>query len=132
MKPPRHRPSCRGFVLLEIIIALTVFAVAVTGLAVALHSSLDASNQLRRQASVRRGMESLLAEARQQAKREEMQLSRSDETLGLSFQSTLEELKWTNRAGSPVRGLYRLRVVATSTQPDAVPENSAEIYVYRP
>jgi prepilin-type N-terminal cleavage/methylation domain-containing protein len=132
MKPPPHRPSCRGFVLLEIIIALTVFAIAVTGLAVALHSALDASNDLRRHASVRRGMESLLAEARQQTKREEMQLTRTDETLGLTFQSTLEELKWTNRTGAPVRGLYRLRVVASRTQPDAIPENSAEIYVYRP
>ena len=130
MKPNRRNPH--GFVLLEIIIALTDFAVAVTGLAGALHSALDASNKLRRQASVRRGMESLLAEARQQMKREEMQLIRVDDSLGLSFQSSLAELKWTNLKGAPVRGLYVLRVVAQSTKPNTSPENTAEVYVYRP
>ena len=130
MKPLRRNPH--GFVLLEIIIALTVFAVAVTGLAGALHSALDASNKIRRQAAVRRGMESLLAEARQQIKREEMQLTRMDDGLGISFHSSLEELKWINLKGAPVRGLYVLRVVAQSIKPNINPEDTAEVYVYRP
>lgn len=126
----RRQPH--GFVLLEIIIALTIFAVAVTGLAVALHSALDASNRLRRQAAVRRGMESLLAEARQRPKREEMLLTRVDEGLGIEFHSELEELKWVNEKGNPVRGLYALRVTAKNLRRDTEPEDSAEVYVYRP
>lgn len=130
MKPPPN--PARGFVLLEIIIALTVFAVAVTGLSVALHGALDASNRLRRQAALRRGMESTLAEARQMKKREEMQLQRTDEALAMNYQTTLEELKWTNAAGNPVRGLYQLRVLARpAAAPDQI-EDSAEIHVYRP
>lgn len=130
----RHFPShlARGYVLLEIIIALTVFAVAVTGLASVLHSSLDASNLLRRQASVRRGLEAILVEAKTKTKREEMTLSYRDEGLGLEFKSEVEEIKWNNRRGLPVKGLFKLRAVATDLRASRQLHDTAEIYVYRP
>src|SRR3954471_9469185 len=102
-----------GYVLLETIIALTVFAIVVTGLAQALHASLDAANVLRRQATIRRGLESLLGEARSKTKREEMAMNYRDEGLGLQYRSELEELTWINRRGRPVKSLYILPVAAT-------------------
>ncbi len=122
----------RGYVLLEIIIALTVFAVAVTGLAAVLHSSLDASNLLRRQASVRRGLEAILVEAKSKTKREEMIITYRDEGLGLEFKSELEEIKWNNRRGLPVKGLFTLRALATDLRASKPLHDSAEVYVYRP
>src|SRR5688572_13336156 len=98
-----------GFVLLEMIIALTVFAVVVTGLATVLHSSLDSANLLRRQASIRRGLEAILVEAKTKTKREEMVISYRDDALGTEFRSELQELKWVNRRRQPVKGLYILR-----------------------
>jgi hypothetical protein len=128
--------SCRdgrgGYVLLEIIIALTVFAVVVTGLASALHSSLDAANLLRRQASVRRGLEAILVEAKAKPKREEMPMKVRDEALGVEFCSELEELKWVNRRRRPVKGLYILRAIATDLRLGKHLNESAEVYVYRP
>ena len=121
-----------GYVLLEVIIALTVFAIVVTGLAGVLHSSLDSANLLRRQASVRRGLESILIEAKQKPKREEMVLTERDESLGMEFRSELEELKWINRKGQPVRGLYVLRAKAVALRGANPVENTAEVYVYRP
>jgi len=121
-----------GYVLLEIIIALTVFAIVVTGLAGLLHSSLDSANLLRRQAAVRRGMESILMEAKEKMKREEMVLTRLDEAQGLEFQSGLEEVKWINRAGQPVRGLYLLTAVANDLRAGKLARDRAEVYVYRP
>ena len=97
--------SQRGaYVLLEMIIALTVFAVVVSGLASSLHSSLDAANLLRRQAAIRRGLESLLVEAKAKPKREEMVMSYRDDALGIEFRSELEELKWINRRGGDPDG----------------------------
>lgn len=128
--PDPARPC--GFVLLEIIIALTVFAVVVTGLAGLLHSSLDASNLLRRQAAIRRGMESLLTEAREKTKREEMILTYRDDSLGVEFRSELEEMKWTNRAGQPVRGIYLLSAAASDLRAGKPAPDRAEVYVYRP
>ena len=121
-----------GFVLLEMIIALTVFAVVVTGLATVLHSSLDSANMLRRQASIRRGLEAILVEAKTKPKREEMVITYKDEALGIEFRSELEELKWVNRRRKPIKGLYILRALATEVQTARPVNNSAEVYVYRP
>jgi hypothetical protein len=122
----------RGYVLLEVIIALTVFAISVTGLASALHSSLDASNMLRRQAAIRRGLESILVEAKAKPKREEMAITYKDEALGVEFRSELQELKWVNRRRKSVTGLYILRALATDLRVGKRVHDSAEVYVYRP
>jgi len=127
-----RRAGSAGYVLLEIIIALTVFAVTVGGLASILHSSLDSANLLRRQASVRRGLESILVEAKAKPKREEMPMTFRDEGLGIEFRSELEELKWINRRGLPVKGLYILRAVATDLRAAKPLNDTAEVYVYRP
>lgn len=124
--------SCPGYVLLEIIIALTVFAIVVAGLASALHSSLDAANLLRRQASLRRGLESILVEAKAKPKREEIPMTYRDEALGVEFRSELEELKWVNRRGKPVKGLYILRALASDLRLGKPLNETAEVYVYRP
>lgn len=129
--PAWHRRH-RGYVLLEIIIALTVFAVVVTGLAGALHSSLDAANLLRRQAAIRRGLESILVEAKARPKREEMPMKNRDDALGIEYHSELEELKWVNRRRQPVKGLYILRAVATDLRLAKPLKETAEVYVYRP
>ena len=121
-----------GYVLLEMIIALTVFAVVTTGLASSLHSSLDAANLLRRQAAVRRGLESILVEAKAKPKREEMAMAYRDDALGIEFRSELEELKWINRRGRPVKSLYILRALATDLRASKPLNDTAEVYVYRP
>jgi len=134
--PSSRRPAAGGYVLLEIIVALTVFAITVAGLTSVLHASLDSANVLRRSAAIRRGLEALLIEARQKPKREEMVLTATDPALGLEYRSALEELKWINRRGQPVRGLYILRVEAREVRAAAgrslEPIDSAEVYVYRP
>ena len=121
-----------AYVLLEMIIALTVFAVVVTGLAQALHSSLDAANLLRRQAAIRHGLESILIEAKTKPKREEMVMAYKDEALGLEFRSELEELKWINRRGRPVKNLFILRALATDLRASKPLHDTAEVYVYLP
>ena len=138
-RPLHFRPRravAGGYVLLEIIIALTVFAVAVGGLTSVLHSSLDSANALRRSAAIRRGLEAMLIEARQKPKREEMALTATDPALGSSTGPSIEEVKWINRRGEPVRGLYILRVEARDLRAGATstlePADAAEVYVYRP
>ena len=121
-----------AYVLLEMIIALTVFAVVVSGLASSLHSSLDAANLLRRQAAIRRGLKSILVEAKAKPKREEMAMSYRDDALGLEFRSELEELKWINRRSRPVKSLYILRALATDLRASKPLNDTAEVYVYRP
>jgi len=96
-----HRAARGGYVLLEMIIALTVFAIVVTGLARVLHSSLDAANLLRRQAAIRHGLESILVEAKTKPKREEMRMTYKDDALGVEFRSAL--LSRVRVSGDPPR-----------------------------
>ena len=55
-----------------------------------------------------------------------------DEALGVEFRSELEELKWINRRGHPVRSLYILRALATDLRASKPLHDTAEVYVYRP
>jgi type II secretory pathway pseudopilin PulG len=130
LAPISRHPA--AYVLLEIIIALTIFAVVVTGLAGLLHSTLDGANELRRQAAMRRGLESILVEAREKPKREEMALATRDDALGVEFRSALEEVKWINRKGQPVKGLWLLTASATDLRDGNTVRDRAEVYVYRP
>jgi hypothetical protein len=129
---PAAWPRRGGYALLETIIALTVFCVVVGGLASALHSSLDAANLIRRQAAVRRGLESILVEAKAKPKREEMPMTYRDEALGVEFRTELVEMKWINRRNRPVKGLYTLRAVATDLRAAKPMNETAEVYVHRP
>lgn len=129
---PEPRRSSPAYVLLEMIIALTVFAIVATGLASALHSALDSANFLRRQVSIRHGLESILVESKARPKREEMPMTYKDDALGVEFRSELEELKWINRHRKPVKGLYILRAIATDLRLGKRLHDTAEVYVYRP
>ena len=127
-----RREGRRAYVLLEMIIALTVFAIVATGLATLLHSALDAANLLRRQAAIRRGLESILVESKAKPKREEMPMTSRDDALGVEYRCELQELKWVNRRRKPIKGLYILRAIATDSQLGKRLNNTAEVYVYRP
>ena len=126
------RPLPKGYVLLEIIIALTVFSISVAGLAAVLHASLDAANLLHRQAAIRRGLDAILSEARAKPRREDMPLSSRDDSLGVEFRTEIEAVQWSNRDGLPVKGLYLLRATATDPRASHPLHDSAQLYVYRP
>lgn len=140
-RPPPRRPlaptsprdqQTRGYVLLEIIIALTVFSISIAGLANSLHASIDSASTLKRQAAIRRGLEAILAEANARPKREDMILTYRDESLGIDYRTEVTDLRWTNRDGQPVNGLYLLRATAVDGRPAKPLHDSAEVYVFRP
>ena len=104
-----------GWMLLEVLIAVTVFSIAVIGMAEALNASIEAMNYLNQKEVIRNRLEALLVEARQMPKREEMAFSVVDQASGVSYRTELEELKWVNRKKEPVNGLYVLRAIAEYT-----------------
>ena len=122
----------QGYLLLEVIIALTVFSLVAVGLAQALNSSIDSANFLRREAEIRRGLSSVLAEARAMPKREQMTLEKADEVLGVKYRTELEELEFVNLEREQVNGLYLLKATAKYNVDGKEVEDGAEVYVYRP
>ncbi len=121
-----------GYMLLEVIIALTIFAIVAVGLAEALQGSIEAANFLTREDAIRRGLEAVMIEARAKPKRGEMALSYRDESLGVDYQTTLEPVQFLNRAGEPVSHLYQLRATARYMVDGKEVSDGVQVYVHRP
>ena len=66
MKPPRPCPQAPrgGYILFELIIALSMFAIGVLGLARTLNTSMEVANILNREQRVRIGLRSFVEEIR--------------------------------------------------------------------
>lgn len=121
-----------GFILFEVMIAIAVFAIVALSLASAMNSTIEASNYLDRQASIRYGLDSMMYEALHKPKRQEMTFDYEDEILGVRYRTSMEELKFTTFEGENLKGLYLLRVTASYEEDGEDRTETAERYVYRP
>lgn len=124
--------ASRGYILFEVMIAVAIFAIVAIGLSQALEATIAASNSLNRQTAIRYGLESVLNEARQRQKREEMRLDYRDEKLDVYYRTELEEARLINRNLEPVSGIWTLRAIAEHNENGEARRDQAEVYVYRP
>ena len=120
-----------GFILFEVMIAIAVFAIVALSLASAMNSTIEASNYLNRQKSIRHGLVSILNEALRRPKLKEMTLQREDAVLGVRYRTETEELRFVNQEGDSVKGLYTLRAIATYKENGEERDEIAERYVRR-
>jgi type II secretion system protein I len=122
--------SKRGFTLFEVLMALGVFAVAVTGLALALQSAVDAALNARARMLARTIIESRLAAAMadppMNGRREIDPRSNS----GISVLETFEQTEIRNADGTILPGMWKL-VVTAGPLPSGGKER-AEIMIYKP
>jgi type II secretion system protein I len=120
----------RGFTLFEVLIALGVFAVAVTGLALALQSAVDAALNARTRMLSRTVIESRLAAAMASPPLDGRREIDGRTNNGIHVLETFEqaEIRDTNNAILP--GMWRLKVTAEPTRGGI--KEIAEILVYRP
>ncbi len=139
MKAFRHRllPSCSanhpraGYILMEMIIALTIFAIGVLGLANSLNTSMEVANILNKDQRVRIGMRSFLEEIRRKPLAE-MTTNYTDVPTGITYTSAMERVALTTTRGDTLNDLYNLKVVATYVAGGVVREESVDVYVYKP
>ena len=129
LSPQRHRTG--GYILLELIIALTIFSLAVLNLARSLEATLAASNRINRDYAIRIGMRSLVEELRIKTL-PEMSVSRIDEALGVTYTATTEPVAITTRSGGSLRDLYALTITATDGQGTEPLTDDVTVYVYKP
>lgn len=119
-----------GYILLELIIALSMFAIGVLGLARALNTSLDVANILNKDQRVRIGMRSFLEEMRRKPL-SEMAGSYTDVASGVTYTSAIERLALTTTRGETLSDLYDLKVIATYTAGNEQREETVDVYVYK-
>ena len=126
------RKYARGSMLLELVIALTIFAVAVLGLAKSLNGSLEVANIINKNNRVRIGMRSFLEEVRRKPLAE-MSASVTDAAIGVTYTSSTQPVgNLTMTAGQNLEDVYDLKVTASYTVGNQVREETVDVYVYKP
>ena len=123
--------SAKGYVLFEVILALTVFSVAVMGMAQALGGAIERAGQLNRENDIRVGLRSFLEEMRRK-EISDMAQSTKDDHLDVTFTSTVEPLNLRDRNGSVLNDLYTLHATAGYKIGSEDHEESVDVYVYKP
>ena len=132
----RHRgrsskADCGAYLLLDVVLAVTVFAIAVTGILVAISSITETSKYYAMDMQVQYGMDAMLVEARHRPV-EEMAFERNDEDLGVLYRTEIEPLNQVNSEGDALEDLYVLKVSAVLQYGGEDETDSAEVIVYRP
>lgn len=120
-----------AYLLLDVVLAVAVFAIAMTGVVVAINRISETSSLYARDMQVQYGMDALLVEARHRPV-EEMSFERSDAELGVVYRTEVEPYSQVNADGEALEGLYRLSVSATFEFGNQEEMDTAEVIVYRP
>ena len=120
-----------GYILMEMVIALTMFAIGVLGLARALNTAVEVANILNKDQRVRIGLRSFLEEVRRKPLTE-MATSYADINTGINYTSSVDRVALTTTRGDTLSDLYNLKIVATYTAGGDIQEESVDVYVYKP
>ena len=107
------QPRKRGFLLLEMVLALAVFGIAATGFAVALHQMAEAAQLAQRELRITRILDCALDETLSLPVLEEGTSNSSVGETGIELDTTIELLKeLENQEGQPLQEMYRIKIDA--------------------
>jgi Tfp pilus assembly protein PilV len=127
----RKRPQLRGYILIEMVLAITIFAIAVLGLVKAMNQAGETANLLRRDQIIRVGMRNFFEELRNKPLAQ-MSTTQMDTTYGITYTSTTEALSLKTTSGSVLSDMYNLTIHATSSFDGVPQEDTLNVYVYKP
>jgi len=125
---PRPR---RAFTLFEVLVALGVFAVAVTGLAIALDSAVMAAFEARERALARIVLESRLSAIMSDPPVAGGRVLEARDNNGVRVEEVMEPFEAKTTNGTPVTGLWKVKISADWGRRDKSKE-TAEILLFRP
>ena len=121
----------RGYALLDVILAVTVFAIWGAGIVAFMQRISDTSASYSRDRVIQYRLESMLSEAKERPI-EEMTAEVVDETLATTFRTTVEPLQLANIDGEALEDLYKLTVTATFQASGGEQVEKAELFIYKP
>lgn len=125
------RRNGSGYILFELVLALTIFAIAVLGLAKSLDQALSTANLLKRDQIIRIGMRNFLEEIRNKPLTE-MSTSQTDATYGITYVSSTEPVSLKTTGGGTLSDIYNLTIKATSSFDGVPQDDTLSVYVYKP
>jgi len=126
-----ERRSSNGFVLWEVMLALTIFAVVAVALTTALQQTVETSILLRDESQVRLEMQNLLAEATSV----KVKLGKSEVQTGdgrVRYEREIRAVEAKTARGEVLRDLYEIVVKASWKSSGRDRSDSAALVVYQP
>lgn len=120
-----------AFALVDVLLAVTIFALSVTGLVVTMQKIQDNSNSYARDRLIQMGIEAAIAEAKVRPA-EEMNVETRDEALQVTYATLAEPLELSNADGKALADLYKVTVTATFLDAGGEQQEKAEVYLYKP
>lgn len=137
LTPRDHRRDRKGFLLMEVLLALGVFGMAATGFAVALHRTADLASLAQHKIQISRLLESALDEAMSFPVLEEGVFETDQDKLkemtaqSLELITTVELLpEMENEDGQLLQEMYRIQVEAFWFENGVAQEAMAETWRY--
>lgn len=128
------RRAARGFLLMEVVLALGVFGIAATAFAVALQKTADLAALTQRELVTTRLLQSALAEAMSYPVLEEGTTSIAVDEMaeqGMEIETTIELLpEMQNEDGQLLQEMYRIEVAARWFENGVPQEQIAETWRY--
>ena len=103
-----------GYMLLEVVLALSIFVVAVVGLLRCLSAGLDADFEQKRLTTMRLNLQSLLDEALAQAPREQS-IKYPADAFSVSYRREIKSARVKLGNGKELENIFRISVVALDT-----------------
>jgi Tfp pilus assembly protein PilV len=124
---PRNRVTA-GFTLFEVLIALAVFMLAVTGIAIAIDTALQATLDIRQRSLSRSLLESRLAYCLADPPAAQKRIIEASKNHGVRIEEMMEPYTAKNAQGNAVNGLKKLTITAKA----GAQTDSASVLLYRP
>ncbi|MEO0445926.1 MAG: hypothetical protein AAF191_07610 [Verrucomicrobiota bacterium] len=121
----------KGYLLLEVILAVTIFALSFVGLMRVLQLSQRTATEFAWDTHLQFGLEAILAEASVRPP-DDMQMENQDDVLGIVYRTVAEPLEFSASTGNSLDDLYRLRAIATFDRGRGPETQEAERWLYRP
>ena len=132
MRPPLPASIARrgGYILMEVMLATTIFAIAGVSLAIVLNDAISAGIRVQRATRVTWNLESKLNEARLQFA-EGTNTSKPDAD-GIVYETAISRMNLLNEKNQPVAGMYNIVITARWKEGNEDAYQSAQMYVYQP
>ena len=128
MQAKTNRTS--GIALLDALLAVTIFSLAVSGLATWLNKISENSNQFAKARLVQHGLTAILSEARERDLND-MSFETRDEALGVTYRVSYEPVELTMTDGDSLEDMYVLKAVAEYVEGANVMQREAEMFIYK-
>ena len=128
---PVHPDRKRGFLLLEMVLALAVFGIAATGFAVALRKMADAASLAQSELRITRILDSALDETLSLPVLEEGVTNSSVGETGIELDTTIELLdELQNEEGQALQEMYLIKIEARWFNSGEWKERSVDTWRY--